>query len=157
MRTHLNTLFVTTQGAYLAKRGETVRVRIDGETRLRVPIHTLGGIVCFGNVGVSPYLLGLCGRRDVAVSFLSEHGRFLARATGETSGNVLLRREQYRRADDPPAAAQIARAVVAAKVASSRAVLVRAVREHRGEASRAAPLEAAAAALKRLLAELERQ
>ena len=58
MKKHLNTLFVTTQGAYLAKDGETVAVRIDGETALRVPLHTLGAIACFGNVGCSPFLLG---------------------------------------------------------------------------------------------------
>ena len=61
MKKHLNTLFVTTQGAYLAKDGETVAVRIDGETALRVPLHTLGAIVCFGNVGCSPFLMGFCG------------------------------------------------------------------------------------------------
>ncbi len=156
MKTHLNTLFVTTQGAYLAKEGETVKVRIDGATRLRVPIHTLAGIVCFGNVGCSPFLLGLCGRRNVAVSFLSERGRFLARVTGATSGNVLLRREQYRCSDDPQAAAEIARAIVAAKVASSRALLVRAARESAGTSTDAAQLPEAIARSRSLLIELER-
>ena len=97
MKKHLNTLFVTTQGAYLAKDGETVAVRIDGETALRVPLHTLGAIACFGNVGCSPFLMGFCGERNVGLSFLTENGRFLARVQGPVSGNVLLRREQYRR------------------------------------------------------------
>ncbi|MCB1057698.1 MAG: CRISPR-associated endonuclease Cas1, partial [Acidobacteria bacterium] len=109
MKRHLNTLFVATQGAYLAKERETVAVRVDGEVKLRVPIHLLDGIVCFGQVSASPYLLGFCGERNVAVTFLSLHGRFLARVLGPTSGNVLLRREQYRRSDDLPAAAEIAR------------------------------------------------
>jgi len=100
MKRHLNTLFVTTQGAYLAKEGETAVVKVDREVRLRIPIHTIGGIVCFGNVGCSPFLMGFCAERDVAISFLSEHGRFLARVQGPVSGNVLLRREQYRKADD---------------------------------------------------------
>lgn len=130
MKRHLNTLFVTTQGAYLAKEGETVVVRVEHEIRLRVPIHTLGGIVCFGNVGCSPFLMGFCGERDVAISFLSEHGRFLARVQGPVSGNVLLRREQYRRADDPDHSARIAKAVVSGKLANCRAVLQRAVRDH---------------------------
>ncbi|MDM7999332.1 MAG: type I-C CRISPR-associated endonuclease Cas1c [Dehalococcoidia bacterium] len=132
MKHLLNTLYVTTQGAYLAREGETVLVRVDGETRLQVPIHTLGSIVCFGQVSCSPPLMGLCGERGVAVSFLSEHGRFLARVEGPVSGNVLLRREQYRRADDPRASAALARAVVVGKIANCRTVLLRAARERPG-------------------------
>ena len=130
MKKHLNTLFVTTQGAYLAKDGETVAVRIDGEVALRVPLHTLGAIVCFGNVGCSPFLMGFCGERNVGLSFLTENGRFLARVQGPVSGNVLLRREQYRRADDPVFSARIAAACVLGKVANCRTVLLRARRDH---------------------------
>ena len=154
MKRLLNTLFVTTEGAYVSKDRETILVRVDGEVRIRVPIHTLGGVVCMGRVGFSPYLLGFCGRRGVAVTFLSERGRFLARSVGETTGNVLLRREQYRRADDPAGCAEIARAMVAGKVVNCRSVLVRATRECPGP-SRSA-LENAAAELRRLLGEIQR-
>jgi CRISPR-associated protein Cas1 len=130
MKQLLNTLYVTSHGAFLAKERETVLVRLEGETKIQVPVHTLGGIVCFGGVGCSPALLGLCAERGVAISFLTERGRFLARVTGPVSGNVLLRREQYRRADDPGSAADIARSVVAGKIANSRNVLLRATRDH---------------------------
>ncbi len=133
MKRHLNTLFVTTQGAYLAKDGETVAVRVEGETKLRVPFVNLDGIVCFGNVGASPFLFGACGRAGVAVSFLTERGRFLARAVGETSGNVLLRRSQYRRADDPAGSAEVAKAVVTAKLVNARRVFQRSLRDHPAE------------------------
>jgi CRISPR-associated protein Cas1 len=151
----LNTLFVTTQGAYLSKDGETVCVRIDGEDKLRLPIHTLGSIVCFGNVSASPFLLGHCGENNVAVSFLAENGRFLARVQGPVSGNVLLRREHYRRADDPAASAAMARSVLTAKVANSRAVLLRAGRDH-GNKTDAAALDEAGAGLSRILSRLNR-
>lgn len=130
MKKHLNTLFVTTQGAYLAKEGETVAVRIEREVKLRLPVHTLDSIVCFGNVGCSPFLMGFCAERDVTISFLTENGRFLARVQGPVSGNVLLRREQYRRADDPDFSALVARACVTGKVANCRAVLQRGLRDH---------------------------
>ncbi|MFZ5760568.1 MAG: type I-C CRISPR-associated endonuclease Cas1c [Thermodesulfobacteriota bacterium] len=130
MKKHLNTLFVTTQGAYLAKEGETVAVKIDGKVRLQLPIHTLGGIVCFGQVSCSPYLMGFCAEKDVAISFLSEHGRFLARVQGPVSGNVLLRREQYRWADDRQKSASIARSAVIGKIGNCRTVLQRALRDH---------------------------
>ncbi len=130
MKKHLNTLFVTTQGAYLAKDGETVAVRIEKEVVLRVPLHTLGSIVCFGNVGCSPFLMGFCGERNVMLSFLSENGRFLARVSGPVSGNVLVRREQYRRADDPIFSARVAAACVLGKIANCRTVLLRALRDH---------------------------
>lgn len=130
MRHLLNTLYVTTQGAYLSREGETVLVRVDGETKLRVPVHTLSGIVCFGQVSCSPPLMELCGERNVLISFLSDYGKYWARVQGPISGNVLLRREQYRRADDREKSAEIARAVVIAKIANSRTVLLRALRDH---------------------------
>ena len=130
MKKHLNTLFVTTQGAYLAKEGETVTVRVEKKVRLRLPVHTLDGVVCFGNVGCSPFLLGFCAEQDVTISFLTEYGRFLARVQGPVSGNVLLRREQYRRADDPAFSALMARAFINGKIANCRALLNRAMRDH---------------------------
>ena len=70
MKKYLNTLFVTTQGAYLSKEGETVAVKIEQKTRMRIPIHTIGGIVCFGVVTCSPFLMGFCAEKDVSISFL---------------------------------------------------------------------------------------
>lgn len=125
MKRHGNTLYVTSPGSYLAKDGETIAVRIEGKTRLQVPIHNLESVVCFGQVLASPFLLGFCAERGVSVSLLTEHGRFLARVQGPVSGNVLLRREQYRRADDHTASAWLARAFLAAKIINTRWVLVR--------------------------------
>ncbi len=130
MKRHLNTLFVTTQGAYLSKEGETVSVSVDREKKLQIPVHTLDGIVCFGRVMCSPYLMGFCAEKDVAISFLSEYGRFLARVQGPVSGNVLLRREQYRQADHPERCSEIAYAIVTAKLLNSRSVLRRSIRDH---------------------------
>lgn len=107
MKKLLNTLFATTQGAYLAKEGETVVVKIDGEVAMRLPIHTLGGIVCFGQVSCSPYLLGFCAESNITIRFLTENGSFLAKVQGPVSGNVLLRREQYRRANDLKVSASV--------------------------------------------------
>lgn len=149
MRQLLNTLFVTTQNSYLARDGETVLVRVDKETRLRVPVHTLGGIVCFGLVSCSPPLMELCGERHVAISFLSEQGKFCARVQGPVSGNVLLRREQYRRADNEEGSSEIARAIIIAKIANCRTVVLRAVRDRPGSPG-TAELEAAARRLARL-------
>ena len=130
MKKLLNTLYVTTQGAYLVKDGECIAVKVENEVRLRVPIHTLGGVVCFGQVLCSPFLLGFAAERGVNLSFLTENGRFLARVQGPVSGNVLLRREQYRRADDRQVSADVARAIVTAKIVNARRVLQRAVRDH---------------------------
>lgn len=130
MKKHLNTLYVTSQGAYLSKEGETVVVKVDGEVRLRIPIHTIGGIVCFGNVGCSPFLMGFCAENQVALSFLTEHGRFMAKIQGPVSGNVLLRREQYRKADDFTFSAGIAKSILVGKITNCRTVLQRAIRDH---------------------------
>jgi CRISP-associated protein Cas1 len=130
MKKHGNTLYITTQGAYLARQGTSVLVRVEKQTRLRVPVHNLGGIVCFGNVGCSPFLMGMCGQQGVAISFLTENGRFLARVLGPQTGNVLLRRAQHRATADPARAADLARMVITAKIANARTVLQRARRDH---------------------------
>ncbi|MEM7676194.1 MAG: type I-C CRISPR-associated endonuclease Cas1c [Myxococcota bacterium] len=130
MRRHLNTLYITTEGAWLSKDGENVVVSSEGKEIGRVPVHTIGGIVGFGRVLMSPQLMGHCAESDVGMSFMTEHGRFLARVVGPQSGNVLLRREQYRCADDEAACATIVRSLVVGKTVNQRAVLRRALRDH---------------------------
>jgi len=127
-----NTLYVTTEGSYLSKEGECVRVAREGLPPSQIPIHGVDGIVAFGRVGISPPLLGFCAERGVTISWFSEHGRFLARAEGPVSGNVLLRRAQYRAADSPDRSAAIARSIVIGKVLNQRAVLRRSLRDHGG-------------------------
>jgi CRISPR-associated protein Cas1 len=143
MRKLLNTLHVMTQGAYLHRDGDTVAVKIAQELKLRVPVHTLEGLVCWGQVSCSPPLLGLCCERGVGISFVTEQGRFLARVTGPVSGNVLLRRQQYRMADGAERALPLVQNIVAAKVANSRVVLLRAAREVAGETQQEKLREAA--------------
>ena len=143
MKQHLNTLFVTTQGAYLRKDGQTVDVRIEKQSKLRVPLHNLDGIVAFGRVGASPALFGACAEANVTISFLTTNGRFLASVSGFTPGNVLLRRTQYRMSDDPAAAGKIARSIVAGKLGNCRTVLRRAARDA-SEPERQAALNKAA-------------
>ncbi|MBX9592297.1 MAG: type I-C CRISPR-associated endonuclease Cas1c [Hyphomonadaceae bacterium] len=130
MRRHLNTLYVTSEGAWLNKDGENVVVTIDGAERGRLPIHTIGSIIGFGRVLISPPLLGACAQTGISVSHFSEHGRFLARVEGPVSGNVLLRRIQYRWADDMQRRACLIKSFVAGKVLNQRAVVARATRDH---------------------------
>jgi CRISPR-associated protein Cas1 len=154
MKRHHNTLYVTTQGAYLAVDGEAVLVRVEQETRLRLPVHVLEGVVCFGRVSCSPAFMELCSRRGIGIAFLSERGRFIARVQGPVSGNVLLRREQYRRADDPKFTAGLARAVVLAKITNCRTVLLRSLRDHPDLPGRL-EIERAATRLGAMLRELD--
>jgi CRISPR-associated protein Cas1 len=116
LRKHLNTLFVTTQRTYLRAEGETLVAQNDGVVKMRVPLHMLEGVVCFGNVMVTPFLMGRCAERKIGIAFMTERGRFLARVQPAVSGNVLLRRSQYRWADDKKCTGQIARACVTGKI-----------------------------------------
>lgn len=133
MNHHLNTIFVTSQGAYVAKESETIVVRVEGAIKLQIPALSVESIVCFGRVSCSPALMNFCSERGVTISFLSEHGRFLAKVVGPVNGNVLLRREQYRRADRDDATLDVARAIVTAKVANSRSSLARSLRDRAEE------------------------
>ena len=149
MKTHLNTLYITLEGAYLRKDGAAVVIKHEGEVKLRVPLHNLEGIVCFGwDITISTHLMHACAEADVSLSFHNPHGKFLSSSIGPQSGNILLRREQYRRADDEADALAIAKNSISAKLANSRLVLLRASRDH-GERfpDRAAELRAASAVI----------
>jgi CRISPR-associated protein Cas1 len=109
MRRQLNTLYVTTEGAWLRKDGANIVMEVEKEIRARVPVHMLESLVCIGRVAVSPQLLGFCSEQGISICYLTPNGKFLARVEGPVSGNVLLRREQYRRSDDPLRCASVVR------------------------------------------------
>ena len=130
MRHLLNTLYVTTPDSYLAREGENILIRLEEETIFRVPSHNIEAIVYFGYPGASPSVLGLCAEKGITVSFFTPNGKFLARVEGPQSGNVLLRRRQYRMADDENKVPVLAKCFIAAKIINSRAVLQRGRRDH---------------------------
>ena len=156
MRRQLNTVYVTTEGAWLRKDGANIVMEVDREIRARLPVHMLEGLVCFGRVLVSPPLLGYCAEQGICVSYLSPNGKFLARVEGPVSGNVLLRREQYRRSDDPPGCVAIVRNLLLGKVHNQRAVVARGLRDYGNElpGSGREQLENAGKRLKRITTRL---
>lgn len=129
MKQILNTLYVQTQGAYLRLDHETLKLEVEKELKFQVPLHHLGGIVTFGNVLLSPFLIHKCGEEGRSMVWLTEYGRFRARLTGGTTGNVLLRRAQHGVIDQPERGLAIARMMVAGKLQNARAVVMRAARE----------------------------
>jgi CRISPR-associated protein Cas1 len=129
MMTLLNTLYVQTSGAYLHLDHETLKVEIDKEVRLQVPLHHLGSLVLFGEVMISPHLLGRCAQDGRSITWLSRSGRFLGRVEGPVSGNVLLRRAQHQALDSPLRTLEVARNLVAGKLRNQRSVILRSARE----------------------------
>ncbi|MBA5875896.1 MAG: type I-C CRISPR-associated endonuclease Cas1 [Nitrospira sp. CR1.2] len=125
----LNTLYLTTEGAYLRLDHDTLRVEVERETKLQVPIHHLGGIVCFGDVLVSPAALARCTQDGRFVVFLDRNGRFQARVEGPISGNVLLRCAQHAAMGNSDKTLTIARHVVGGKIQNSRQIVLRAARD----------------------------
>jgi CRISPR-associated protein Cas1 len=130
MRRHLNTLYVTTQDAYVSKDGLNIVTKANGSEIARVPAHMIGGIVCFGRVLMSPAAIGFCSEQGIVISHLTESGRFLARVEGPVTGNVLLRRQQYRCSDYETGCVAIIRGVLIGKTLNQRAVIRRALRDH---------------------------
>lgn len=130
MRILRNTLYVLTPETYLALDGENVVLQKGGEELRRIPLHNLEGIVAFGYVGASPALMGACAKRNISLTFLSMHGRFLARVVGEEYGNILLRKTQYRISDSTMASAGIARNFLIGKFYNCRWVVERAARDY---------------------------
>ena len=130
MQRLLNTVYLTTDDAWIKKDGANIVVEVDGSEVGRVPLHMLDAVVAFTRIGCSPALMYACAESGITISFVDPNGRFLARVEGPRSGNVLLRREQYRFADDELRSLNILRSIIAAKVANQRTVLLRALRDH---------------------------
>lgn len=125
----LNTLYVTTEGAYLHRDGSTLKVEVDKKEKLRVPVHHLESVVVFDHVMVSPSAMGFLAEQGISLTFLSYSGRLLARVDAPVSGNVLLRRRQFRAADDQAQCLALAKSFIAGKIQNARNVLMRAARE----------------------------
>lgn len=130
MRKMLNVLYVTHPDAYLSKIGETIAIKIKDEEVKRIPTHNLEGIVCFGYQGSSPQLMAMCAEKGIGLSFVTEYGKFLCRVNGKISGNVLLRKQQYRLSDHRIKSGNIARGFVLGKLLNCRSILMRFKREH---------------------------
>ncbi len=130
MRHLLNTLFVTSEDVYLSLDGENVVANRGDEIAARYPLHTLQSIVSFSYAGASPALMGACAARGVGLAFCSPRGKFLARVCGPSQGNVLLRRMQYRVADDPGESCRAARMMIFGKVYNARWSVERTKRDH---------------------------
>ena len=130
MKKLLNTLYVTSENSYLGLDGENIVVFEDNKEKGRLPLHNLEGIVSFGYRGVSPALMGGCAERNISLCFMTPQGRFLARVTGKTRGNVLLREQQYASCLDPVVSLEIAKNCILGKVYNARWVLERCIRDH---------------------------
>lgn len=130
MRKLLNTLYVMSPDRYLSLDGENIVVSVEREEIGRVPLHNLEAVVTSGYPGVSPALMGKCADQNISLCFMTPSGRFLARVTGPVHGNVLLRREQYRHADDQGKCLDIAKSMIVGKLYNARWVVERACRDY---------------------------
>ncbi len=130
MRILLNTLYITTENAYLSLEGENVVIWQEKTQLGRVPFHNISGIITFGYGGASPALMGACAKRGIALAFLSRSGRFLAQSVGEPCGNVLLRKEQYRISDSGARSLDYAKSFLIGKIYNARWVIERTARDH---------------------------
>ncbi len=130
MKHLLNTLYILSEDIYLSLDGENVLANREKQVVARYPLHTLQNIITFSYSGASPALMGACAQRQIGLAFCTPRGKFLARVCGESSGNVLLRRTQYRVADDPAQCCQISRTMIFGKLFNARWCIERTRRDH---------------------------
>ena len=129
MRKLLNTLYVTSPNTYLSLDGGNIVILKEQIEISRIPLHNLEGIVAFGYTGASPALMGACAKHNIALSFMKQSGRFLARVVGEVRGNVTLRKAQYRLSDSNEESNKIAKNFIIGKIYNARWVIERATRD----------------------------
>lgn len=153
MQQLLNTLYITTEGAYVRVDHDTLKIEVEKETELQVPLHHIGGVVCFGDVMISPAAMARCAEDGRFVVLLDRNGRFKARVEGPVSGNVLLRCAQHAAMNNAAQTLAIARNIIAGKIQNTRQVVLRGAREA-DATDDAAPLKATADALGNALGRL---
>lgn len=130
MRHLLNTLYVTTEDAYISKDGDNIVVQRESIELGRFPLHTLESIIDFSYAGASPALMGYCARKGINLCFMTPKGRFLARTVGENNGNVLLRKRQYQASENETESCAISRNMIFGKVYNGRWSIERTIRDH---------------------------
>ncbi|MEZ5454047.1 MAG: type I-C CRISPR-associated endonuclease Cas1c [Thiothrix sp.] len=143
MKSLLNTLYVSTDGAYLRLEGETLVMMVDQSKKGQIPLHHLGAIVCLGRVNMSPALMARNMADGRSIVWLNEHGRFQARVEGPVNGNILLRQAQFRAADRVETALDLSKSFIAGKLRNSRNVLLRSARDSKDETEKAQLVRAA--------------
>jgi CRISP-associated protein Cas1 len=131
----LNVIYVLSDNSYIFKEGETIAVKVGGKEKVRVPVHTVESIVCFGNTTVSTPLIAFCGEKGVGLTFLSSSGWFYGRVEGPIRGNVLLRKKQYEYASNQEKSSRITYGFILAKIANGRNILLRAARKEESSKS----------------------
>lgn len=154
MRPLRNVIYIQTQNAWVHKDNENLVLKVGDELKARVPIHKLQGLVCFGQVSISPYLMAHCAENGVTITYLNQFGKFLARVEGPVSGNVLLRRTQHLAGADPNQSVAIARTILVGKIYNQRAVLRRYLRDYGDQSDAQAELAVAEKRLSRCLEQL---
>ncbi|CCE23843.1 MULTISPECIES: type I-C CRISPR-associated endonuclease Cas1c [Methylotuvimicrobium] len=150
MRPLRNVIYIQTQNSWLHKDNENLVLKVDKELKARVPIHKLQGLVCFGQVSISPYLMAHCAENGITITYLNQFGKFLARVEGPVSGNVLLRRTQHLTGADTAKSVAIARTMLTGKLYNQRSVLRRYLRDYGNQAEQQNMTHDLAAAEKRL-------
>lgn len=131
MKKLLSNLYITTQETYVSKERENIVISLHGKEIFRAPIHLINSVVCFGNVLCSPFVFWLCAQNNVSVSFFTEYGKFIAKVQSPVSGNVLLRKQQYKYSEDGEFCLETAKSILIGKISNSRTVINRALRDHK--------------------------
>lgn len=121
-------LYLQEPGTSVGKRSEHLVIKKEGKELSRVPMHAVRQVVVCGNVQVSTQALETLAENGIAVAYVTGHGRFIGSFVPAPAKNVSLREAQFRKFDDPAVCLELAKAVVRAKLANQRTLLMRSLR-----------------------------
>jgi len=125
----MSVIYVTEQGALLAKTGQRLLVKKGKETLLDIPAIEVSQVIAFGSVSITPATVSFLLGRGIDVAFLTRTGRYKGRLQPEFSKKVSLRQRQFARAADGDFCLEVAKAVVRGKIANARTICMRRNRE----------------------------
>ena len=128
MKKLLNSLYILDETAWLTLDGENIVCKCEDNEKFRLPFSNLEDIYCYSYLGCSPALMGKCMEMGINISFISPHGKFLARVQGKTKGNIFLRKAQFERFAKPDII--LPQNTVAAKLSNTRYLIKRSMKDY---------------------------
>lgn len=124
-RDDLRPLYLNTQGLFVGRKSELLQIKEQGKVIQEVRLREINQVNLFGNIQLSTQAMQTLLELEIPLVLHSQHGYFYGMLQGTGLKNILLRREQFRLADNPERSLAIAKTLVIGKIRNQRVLLMR--------------------------------
>ncbi len=124
-RDDLKPLYLNTQGLSVGKKSEMLEIKENGKVIQQIRMRDLNQVSLFGNIQISTQAMQALLESEIPLVMHSQHGYFYGMLQGTGLKNILLRRQQFRLADQADWCLRLAKQLVIGKIRNQRTLLMR--------------------------------